>query len=114
MSTDPFVALGPYLILWRYRVDPAHTDAFERTYGEEGPWSALFRISPDYRSSTLLRQGISPAGSYLLIDAWKDQVSYEAFLSSHRAEYDRLSATCSSLYLEEERLGTGTPIPPRS
>jgi hypothetical protein len=113
MSADQRIDAAPYLILWRYRVDPAQADLFERTYGDAGPWSALFRASADYRGSTLMRQGSAPAGSYLLIDAWRDQESYETFLSSHRAEYDRLSAQCAPLYLEEERLGTGTPIPPR-
>jgi hypothetical protein len=111
MSPEAALHRGLFVILWRYRVDTSRAEDFERTYGDAGPWAGLFRTSPEYRGSTLLR-GAEPAGSYLLIDTWRDRSSYEDFLAAHRAEYDRLSAACAPLYLEEERLGAGSPILP--
>jgi hypothetical protein len=88
-----------YVVLWRFTTnDPAE---LERHYGPEGTWAVLFRRSPDYIRTDLLRG----ADHYLTLDYWTSRESYDAFRTEHAAEYARIDALCEALTTAEEKLG---------
>jgi len=92
-----------YTVIWRYAVKPTQVEAFESAYGPGGDWAQLFASQPGYVETRLYRE-LTPAPSYLTIDVWHSQASYDAFLETHRAEYDALDERCASLTDDEERV----------
>ena len=44
-----------YTIMWRFTVKAARRADFERHYGADGTWAALFRQGAGYLGTTLLR-----------------------------------------------------------
>ena len=88
-----------YVVIWRFHTDdPA---AFERHYGPDGTWAMLFRNSPDYIRTDLLRGDTH----YLTLDCWTSRESYDAFRHEHAAEYARIDALCEALTTSEEKVG---------
>lgn len=66
-----------YVYIWDFEVAPGCVPEFERIYGPEGEWVALFRKAEGYRSTRLLWDH-ERATRYLTIDEWD---SSEAFLA---------------------------------
>ena len=93
-----------YIILWRYRVDPAQEAKFAKAYGPKGEWAKFFSSSKDYLGTELLADDERP-GEYVTIDRWKSEEAFSAFVVEHEADYDRLDRRCESLTLSESRLG---------
>lgn len=93
-----------FLIVWEFRVHPGREAEFERRYGLEGDWTALFSRSAEYRGSELLRSRETP-GRYLTIDRWTSRAAYEAFRAAWQAQYDALDRTCATLTADERILG---------
>jgi heme-degrading monooxygenase HmoA len=93
-----------YVVIWRYRVDPAQRAKFEKAYGPRGEWSKFFSSSKDYLGTELLADDERP-GEYVTIDRWTSEEAYGSFLGDHEADYDRLDRRCQSLTLSESRLG---------
>jgi len=91
-------------VLWQFRARPEKIEQFERDYGPEGVWAQLFRRSPQYDRSVLLRDPAEPA-SYIVIDIWQDEASYQAFKEEFHEEYQRIDRECEALTLEETPLG---------
>jgi heme-degrading monooxygenase HmoA len=92
-------------VIWfRYRVDPARSDGFERTYGPAGTWARFFDGAPGYLRTELQRSIDDPA-VYLLADVWRSVEDHERFLAENSEEYTRRSREAEHLYLAEERLG---------
>jgi hypothetical protein len=94
-------------ILWSYVVDPEHVPAFERAYGPDGPWAALFQKSPDYLGTEFFRD---TDGAYVTIDRWRSTAAYEAFLREHATEYHRIDAACEALTKSERAVGRWTAV----
>ena len=69
-----------FVVVWQFEIAEEKVDDFEATYGPEGTWAQLFRTSPEYRGTELLRDAFI-AGNYLTIDRW---ASEEAFALSAR------------------------------
>jgi hypothetical protein len=94
-----------------FAYDVAERGAFERVYGPDGECAAFFRGGAGYLGTELLAAG---DGRSLLIDRWASRDAYEAFLATHREEYERRSAETAGLYLREERVGEfeTAPSPP--
>ena len=90
-----------YLYVWAFDVPDEHRSAFERAYGPEGEWVALFRRAAGYRSTRLLRLR---DGRYLTIDEWESLSCYEDFRSTFAGEYEALDARSAHMTLAEERL----------
>ena len=102
-------------LLWQFRVKPEKTEQFERDYGPEGIWAQLFRRSPRYERTSLLRDP-SQEASYIVIDIWQDEGSYHAFKKEFHVDYQRLDRECEALTVEEKPLGifdavTGSQFP---
>lgn len=97
-------------ILWCYDVHPEALQAFERAYGPEGDWAALFRRGEGYLGTELLS---GPGGDFLTIDRWRSQADFDSFMAEHRAEYDSLDGAAEGWTLEERRLGTWKSVASR-
>jgi len=93
-----------YLIIWRYDVHPAARDAFEQAYGPNGDWAALFRASPDYLGTQLLRDVAEP-DRYITIDYWRTAEAFAAFKTAWHDSYAALDDQCARLTIAETLLG---------
>ena len=95
------------VIVWEFRVQPGQATGFERAYGPEGDWARLFRRSPAYRGTELLRDPEDP-GRYLTLDRWEDASDFEAFKADHGDDYRRLDRVCEPFCSEERLVGRFT------
>jgi heme-degrading monooxygenase HmoA len=93
-----------YVIIWQYEVAPEAREAFERAYGSDGDWAALFRMSRDYLGTQLARDIARPE-RYLTLDYWRSEAAFVEFKAARHAEYDALDQQCASLTSAEERIG---------
>jgi len=93
-----------YVVIWRYRVDPAQEAKFVKAYGPKGEWARFFSSSEDYVGTELLADDERP-GEYVTIDRWKSEEAYSGFLGEHESDYDRLDRRMESLTLSESRIG---------
>jgi len=92
------------IIAWEFRVQSGQTAGFERAYGPEGDWARLFRRSPAYRGTELLRDPEDPE-RYLTLDRWDGISDFEAFKAGHGGDYHALDAVCEPLCNEERLIG---------
>jgi heme-degrading monooxygenase HmoA len=93
-----------YIVIWRYKVDPAQEAKFAKAYGPKGEWAKFFSSSKDYAGTELLVDDERP-GEYVTIDRWRSEEAYSAFLGEHEEDYGRLDRRFESLTLSENRLG---------
>lgn len=93
-----------YTIIWEYEVRAGAAAAFERLYGADGGWAALFRGYPGYLGTELLRDAQAPR-RYLTLDRWRSQAEHEACLAAARERYAALDAEGDALTLREQCLG---------
>lgn len=93
-----------FVVVWQFEVAEEKIAAFEAAYGAEGAWAKLFRTSPEYRGTELLRDAYIPGG-YLTIDRWTSEDAFRAFRKEHDAEYEALDRTCDALTSSERRVG---------
>lgn len=105
------MAKHEYVYVWAYEVRPECVAAFERAYGSEGEWVALFRTGRGYRSTRLLRDRERP-GRYLTIDAWASAEAFEAFRRERAAAFEALDRRCERLTLSETALGRFDVVDP--
>lgn len=91
-------------IVWRFTAKPGRIAEFERNYSAEGSWAQLFRRSPGYCGTTLLRGSAAP-NQYLLWDCWDSLASFDRFKQDHDADYAALDKRCEALTEEETKLG---------
>jgi heme-degrading monooxygenase HmoA len=96
-----------FVVVWQFEVDEAKVADFEAAYSPEGAWAKLFRSSPDYRGTELLRDAYIP-GNYLTIDRWASEEAFRAFRKGHDQEYEALDRVCDSLTGRETRIGAYT------
>lgn len=90
--------------IWRYRVAAERRGEFERIYGSDGDWAALFRRADGYLGTQLLRDPLEP-GVYATLDRWRGAADFQTFLTRLGAQYAALDAECDALTLEETDLG---------
>ena len=96
-------------IVWRFAAKPGRVGEFERHYNADGMWAQLFRRSPGFRGTTLLRDSTAP-NRYLLWDCWDSLTSFEQFKRHHGADYAALDKQCEELTEEETRVGVFEPL----
>jgi heme-degrading monooxygenase HmoA len=96
-----------FVVVWQFEIAEEKIAAFEAAYGSEGTWAQLFRSSPDYRGTELLRDAYIP-GSYLTIDRWASEEAFRAFRKDRDADYESLDRSCDSLTSRETRIGAYT------
>lgn len=96
-----------FIVIWKFEVAEEKIAAFEAAYGPEGVWAQLFRSSPEYHGTELLRDAYVP-GSYLTIDRWTSEDAYRAFRKEHDAAYEAMDRECDTLTDRETRIGAFT------
>ena len=96
-----------FVVVWRFEITEEKVPAFEAAYGPEGTWATLFRTSPHYLGTELLRDAYIP-GSYLTIDRWTSEEAFRAFRKDHDSEYETLDRRCDALTAKETRVGAYT------
>ena len=93
-----------FVIIWSFQPRPERVSEFEAAYGSDGLWARLFRKSPDFGGTELLRAS-DARGVYLTIDRWRSRAAFEAFRAEHADEYQTVDRACESLTLEEQLHG---------
>ncbi|HUB29525.1 MAG TPA: antibiotic biosynthesis monooxygenase [Terracidiphilus sp.] len=96
-----------FVVVWQFEVAEEKIAAFEDAYGPSGSWAQLFRKSPDYKGTDLLRDAYV-SGKYLTIDRWAGEEAFRAFRKQHDADYEALDRACDALTTRETRIGTYT------
>ena len=91
-------------IVWEFRVRPERRSAFEEHYSGEGAWARLFRRSPDYHGTTLLRD-VADADRYLTVDLWTTLEAFAGFKRDAAQDYEALDVACAELTESERRVG---------
>jgi heme-degrading monooxygenase HmoA len=82
---------------------------FERIYGPQGDWAALFKTGEGFVRTELNRSQSDPQ-VYLTMDYWSSAEAYERFRQQHTAEYKRIDVGCESLTEDETEIGRFTPL----
>ncbi len=93
-----------FVILWEFEVKSGYEAEFEKDYGPEGVWVELFRQSPAYRETRLLRD-TAQKQRYYTLDFWASGATYQAFRDRHREKYNKIDAKCEAMTVRETRLG---------
>ncbi len=93
-----------FVVVWQFEIAEDKMAGFEAAYGPEGAWAQLFRTSPNYLGTELLRDAYVPL-SYLTIDRWSSEEAFRAFRKDHDSEYEVLDRTCDALTSRETRVG---------
>lgn len=96
-----------FVVVWQFEIAEDKIAAFEAAYGPEGAWAQLFRLSPDYRGTELLRDAYVP-GNYLTIDRWTSEDAFRAFRKDNDQAYETLDRSCDDLTGRETRIGAYT------
>jgi heme-degrading monooxygenase HmoA len=96
-----------FVVVWQFEIAEDNIAAFEAAYGPDGAWALLFRTSPKYLGTELLRDAYIP-GLYLTIDRWASEEDFRAFRKQHDQDYEVLDRTCDALTAHETRIGAYT------
>jgi heme-degrading monooxygenase HmoA len=96
-----------FVVVWQFEIAEEKVAGFEAAYSPEGAWAQLFRTSPEYCGTELLRDAYI-SGSYLTIDRWASEEAFRAFRKDHDQEYETLDRSCDALTAKETRIGAYT------
>jgi heme-degrading monooxygenase HmoA len=96
-----------FVVVWQFEIAEEKVSAFEAAYGPDGAWAQLFRSSPHYLGTELLRNAYVPC-AYLTIDRWAGEEAFRAFRKEHDQEYEQIDRACDSLTSTETRIGAYT------
>jgi len=96
-----------FVIVWQFEVTEENQSRFETAYGSEGSWAQLFRSSPDYHGTELLRDAYVPL-TYVTIDRWASEEAFRTFRKDQDAAYEKLDRECDALTAKETRIGAFT------
>jgi len=91
-------------IVWEFEVHPEHVSTFEKHYGPQGTWAGLFRRSPEYGGTVLLRD-TARSGRYVTIDRWPDSLAFDKFNEKFAEEYRQIDEQMEQLTVSERRVG---------
>jgi heme-degrading monooxygenase HmoA len=94
-----------FVILWEYEVKTALEESFENMYGPHGSWVELFRSSPHYLSTQLLRDPFR-SSVYFTLDFWHSEIAYQQFKLAYYADYDLLDHATSGFFVHERCIGS--------
>ena len=92
------------VLVWEYLAKADRIEDFESFYRPDGPWATLFRDSPAFVSTTLMKDVKEPR-RFLIADRWTSEILYEEFKRERAAEYGELSDRGARLYAREAEIG---------
>ena len=92
------------VVVWEYRAKLERIDDFESFYRPDGPWGELFRQSPAFVSTTLMKD-LRDAQRFMVADRWTSEIVYEEFKRERAEEYRSLSERGARLYEHEQEIG---------
>jgi len=92
------------VILYEFVAKPDRIADFETLYAGDGAWAELFRRSPGFVSTTLMRDTHDPR-RYLVADRWTSAETFEDFKRTHATAYDTLDERCRRLIERETLVG---------
>lgn len=98
-----------FAYVWEFRVRADRLQDFERTYGPAGDWVRLFRRSPAYVRTELLRDERDPR-RFLTVDHWQSRASWAEFREAHKADFDALDRRCEEMTEGERLIGCFEPL----
>jgi len=113
MLRDPSITGAHYLAVWEFQVRAECVAEFEKIYGPDGQWAKLFRRSPMYLGTELVRD-LERAGRYVTIDRWISREALRQFKQQFAADYAALDETCERLTELEARVGDFETSSPES
>jgi len=93
-----------FVILWQFDISDEKAGEFEAAYGAAGTWAQLFKRSPEYLGTELLKDAYVP-GRYVTVDRWVSEEAFRAFRAAHDADYEVVDRSCDSLTSGETRIG---------
>ncbi len=93
-----------FAYLWEFAVRASRQNEFERHYGPDGSWVRLFRQSPDYIGTELLKDRANPL-RYVTIDHWASVEAFREFRKRFAGEFEALDRQCEQLTTRETPLG---------
>jgi len=93
-----------FAYVWSYEVRYGSEVDFEKLYGPAGGWAQLFRKSPNYLGTDLLRDR-KKKYRYLTVDRWDSEQAHRTFVSEHREEFDELDRQGEALTKNESLIG---------
>lgn len=93
-----------FVVLWQFDIAEEKAAAFTDAYGPDGSWASLFRRSPEYLGTELLRDAYVP-GRFVTIDRWSGEEAFRAFRAQYDADYEALDRACDALTASETRIG---------
>jgi heme-degrading monooxygenase HmoA len=96
-----------FVVVWQFEIADEKIASFEAAYSHDGAWAKLFRTSPSYLGTELLRDAYIP-GNYLTIDRWTSEDDFRAFRKEHDDAYETLDRACDALTSRETRIGAYT------
>jgi len=89
-------------IVWEFYVLEGGEQDFEILYNSEGLWAELFRSSPAYHGTKLLRD-TDGTRRYVTIDRWHSHQDFLMLKETFRLEYKAIDEKCEE-FTESERL----------
>jgi hypothetical protein len=92
------------VVVWEYRARPERVEEFESFYRPDGPWVELFRRSPAFISTTLMKDLRDPL-RFMVADRWTSERLYEEFKREFAGPYDELTARGRRLHDREAEVG---------
>ena len=96
---------GPFAAVFAYEVHAETAEAFEAAYGADGEWARFFRGGEGYLGTDLWCSAGEEPRRYLLVDRWRSENAYTAFLAAHEEEYRHRSRAAEPLYRRETAIG---------
>jgi heme-degrading monooxygenase HmoA len=96
-----------HVIIWEFVVREGCERVFEKAYGPEGAWAALFGESAEHLGTELLRDATNPR-RYVTIDRWRSAESFARFRDERGTEYEALDAQCEGWTEQETKIGRWT------
>lgn len=104
MSARTCTIVLVFTTVWRFTVRSDRTEEFERHYGPDGTWAALFRNGAGYIGTQLFKSTSVPA-EYVTVDTWESEAAFREFRAAHSSAYEELDARLESLTTAETLLG---------
>lgn len=96
--------MDSYAYVWEFLVRPEKAMLFERLYGPEGDWVALFRRAEGYIDTLLLKDRDVPS-RYVTVDRWESEGAYQRFRKAFADDYRALDERAQELTVRERSLG---------